>query len=78
MPSIGDMIVNPAVLQGLNRHDPANREVWNVVGRIFNRETWTIISRWWSSSARPIAGSTMWSQADRNMMPIASVSGVPS
>jgi hypothetical protein len=36
VPSIGDMIVNPGVLQGLNRHDPGNREVWTVVGRIFN------------------------------------------
>lgn len=36
IPSIGDMVVNPGVLQGLNRHDPVNREVWDVVGRVFN------------------------------------------
>ncbi|WP_339348656.1 hypothetical protein [uncultured Sphingomonas sp.] len=36
VPAIGDMIVNPGVLQGLDRHDPRNREVWTVVGRVFN------------------------------------------
>lgn len=34
--AIGDMIVNPGVPQGLDRHDPSNREVWDVVGRVFN------------------------------------------
>lgn len=36
VPAIGDMIVRPGVLQGLDRHDPANREIWDVVGRVFN------------------------------------------
>ena len=35
-PSIGDMILNPGALQGLDRHDPRNREIWTVVGRVFN------------------------------------------
>lgn len=34
--AIGDMIVDPSVLQGLNRHEPTNRRVWDVVGRVFN------------------------------------------
>lgn len=36
IPAIGDMIVNPGVSQGLDRHDPSNRELWIVVGRVFN------------------------------------------
>lgn len=36
IPMIGDMIVNPGVPQGLDRHNPANRELWIVVGRVFN------------------------------------------
>ncbi|MGN5375916.1 hypothetical protein [Sphingomonas hankookensis] len=36
MPCIGDMIVVPGVLQGLDRSDYRNREVWTVVGRVFN------------------------------------------
>ena len=36
VPMIGDMIVDPGVLQGLDRHDPQNRTVWTVVGRVFN------------------------------------------
>ena len=36
VPMIGDMIVNPGVLQGVDRHDPSNREFWTVVGRVFN------------------------------------------
>lgn len=36
LPAVGDLILNPGVLQGLNRRDPANREIWTVVGRIFN------------------------------------------
>lgn len=36
IPAIGDMIVDPGVLQGLNRHELANRRVWDVVGRVFN------------------------------------------
>lgn len=36
IPAIGDMIVDPGVLQGLNRHEPTNRRVWDVVGRVFN------------------------------------------
>jgi hypothetical protein len=36
VPTIGDMILNPGVLQGLDRHDPQNRSIWTVVGRVFN------------------------------------------
>jgi hypothetical protein len=36
IPATGDMIVDPGVLQGLNRHEPTNRRVWDVVGRVFN------------------------------------------
>ena len=36
IPMIGDMIVNPGVPPGLNRNDPQNREIWTVVGRVFN------------------------------------------
>lgn len=36
VPVIGDMIVDPGVLEGLNRHEPKNRRVWDVVGRVFN------------------------------------------
>jgi len=36
LPAIGDLIVNPGVPQGLDRRDPQNREIWTVVGRVFN------------------------------------------
>jgi hypothetical protein len=36
LPAIGDTILNPGVLQGLDRNQPANREVWKVVDRVFN------------------------------------------
>jgi hypothetical protein len=36
VPAIGDKIVKPGVRQGLDRHDPSNREIWDVVGRVFN------------------------------------------
>lgn len=36
VPAIGDMIVDPGVLQGLDRDDPQNRQIWKVVGRVFN------------------------------------------
>ncbi|MFG1399915.1 hypothetical protein [Roseixanthobacter pseudopolyaromaticivorans] len=36
LPNIGDTIVDPSVLQGLDRSAPENREVWRVVDRIFN------------------------------------------
>lgn len=36
VPGIGDVIVKPGVPQELDRHDPSNREVWVVVGRVFN------------------------------------------
>lgn len=36
VPAIGDTIVDPGVLQGLDRHEPQNRRVWTVVGRVFN------------------------------------------
>lgn len=36
VPVIGDVILEPGVLDGLDRTDPANRRLWQVVGRIFN------------------------------------------
>ena len=36
VPGIGDMILNPGVPVGKDRHDPRNREIWTVVGRVFN------------------------------------------
>lgn len=36
VPMIGDMILDPGVPVGQDRHDPRNREIWTVVGRVFN------------------------------------------
>jgi hypothetical protein len=36
LPSPGDRILDPGVLQGLDRRDPENRNIWTVVGRVFN------------------------------------------
>jgi hypothetical protein len=36
VPAIGDLILVPGVLQGVDRHDPANRRLWKVVARVFN------------------------------------------
>lgn len=36
IPAIGDQIVNPGVAQGQDRRLPHNREIWTVVGRVFN------------------------------------------
>ncbi len=36
IPAIGDMIVDPGVLEGLNRHEQTNRRVWDVVARVFS------------------------------------------
>ena len=36
VPAIGDMILNPGVPSGKGRHDPRNREIWTVIGRVFN------------------------------------------
>ncbi len=36
LPAVGDMILDPGVIQGRDRRDPANREMWTVVGRLFN------------------------------------------
>jgi hypothetical protein len=36
LPAVGDLIVKPGVPVGLDRHDPQNREIWTVVGRVFN------------------------------------------
>jgi len=36
LPAVGDLIVKPGVSQGLDRYDPHNREIWTVVGRVFN------------------------------------------
>ena len=35
LPAVGDTIVDPGVRVGLDRRDPANREVWTVVQRVF-------------------------------------------
>jgi hypothetical protein len=36
LPSIGDKILDPAVLVGRDRRDAANRSIWTIVGRYFN------------------------------------------
>jgi len=36
VPMIGDMILDPGVPVGKKRDDPRNREIWTVVGRVFN------------------------------------------
>ncbi len=36
LPAVGDMILKPGVLQGLERSDPKNRILFTVVRRIFN------------------------------------------
>jgi hypothetical protein len=36
IPAIGDTILNPGVLQGQDRRLPQNRQIWTVVGRVFN------------------------------------------
>lgn len=36
LPAVGDRILNPGVLQGRDRYDPLNREIWTVIGRVFN------------------------------------------
>jgi hypothetical protein len=36
VPTIGDEIVNPGVIQGQDRRLPQNRQIWTVVGRVFN------------------------------------------
>lgn len=36
LPSIGDTILKPYTLLGQDRSDPANREIWTVVQRVFN------------------------------------------
>ena len=36
VPAIGDMILNPGVPVPKKRDDPRNREIWTVVGRVFN------------------------------------------
>ena len=36
VPMIGDMILDPGVPQGENRHNPQSRTIWTVVGRVFN------------------------------------------
>ena len=45
VPAIGDMILNPGVSVGKKRGDPRNRQIWTVVGRVFNaRDTRTMYS----------------------------------
>lgn len=36
VPAIGDTILDPGVPSGMDRNTPRNREVWAVVGRVFN------------------------------------------
>ena len=36
VPMIGDIIVDPGVLQGRDRQLPQDRQIWTVVGRVFN------------------------------------------
>ena len=36
LPNVGDTILKPFVIAGLDRHVPENREVWTVVQRVFN------------------------------------------
>ncbi len=36
LPAVGDLILEPGVLQGLNRYDPQNRKLLTVVQRVFN------------------------------------------
>jgi hypothetical protein len=36
LPAIGDTILNPGVTSGRDRTEPQNREIWKVVGRVFN------------------------------------------
>lgn len=36
IPTIGDTILNPGALQGQDRQLPQNRQIWTVVGRVFN------------------------------------------
>lgn len=36
IPMIGDTILDPGVAVGKKRDDPRNREIWTVVGRVFN------------------------------------------
>lgn len=36
LPAVGDVILEPGVLQGRDRHDPNNRKLLTVVRRVFN------------------------------------------
>jgi hypothetical protein len=36
LPDVGDMILEPGVLDGLDRNDPKNRRLLTVVQRVFN------------------------------------------
>lgn len=36
VPAIGDTILDPGVLVGQDRRLPQNRQIWTVVGRVFN------------------------------------------
>ena len=36
LPSVGDMVLDPAVLSQRDRSDPGNRRMWTVVQRVFN------------------------------------------
>ena len=36
LPAIGDRILDSGVPQGRDRRNPVNREIWTVVGRMFN------------------------------------------
>jgi hypothetical protein len=36
MPAAGDLILDPGVQVGRDRHEPENRRMWSVVQRVFN------------------------------------------
>ena len=36
LPSVGDVVLDPAVLSQRDRSDPNNRRMWTVVQRVFN------------------------------------------
>lgn len=36
LPAVGDCILAAGVLQGLDRYNPKNREIWEVRKRVFN------------------------------------------
>jgi hypothetical protein len=39
IPAVGDLIVDPGVVQGRDRNDPANRDIYEVASRYFHPRT---------------------------------------